>query len=430
MKKVFISILTICIMLTPLSAFAAEPIKGTNSDGVQYEYLIDEQQELSSSPEIGCKAAFVANPETGKIFYQKNADKKMFPASTTKILTALVVLENCDLDETAVVTQKALDLVPEGYSNANMRAGEEFTVYTLLQALLIPSANEAAIALAEHVSGSIEKFADLCNKRAKELGCKNLHFVNPNGVHSNKHYCTAHDLYLIAAACQSFDAFREIVSTPSFTVPATDIYKFEDRTFNNTNELILNYSPNYYPECTGIKTGHTEEAGECLVSSASKDNIDLICVVLGGKILGNVNERFTDTKKLFDFVFDNYEYKQVLKKGEVMQTLNVDRADKDTASLDIITKNDIYTIVPKGADSDAVEKNTRLKTGIQAPLREGARLGVALVTVDGITYYADLVASHSVKMQSFTLYIIIVAAAVILLIAIIIIIAKSKKKKA
>ncbi|MBR4727923.1 MAG: D-alanyl-D-alanine carboxypeptidase, partial [Clostridia bacterium] len=163
---------------------------------VTFEYLRAEQAVPDDVPEIGCRAAYLADPVSGKVFFEKRAHEKMYPASTTKILTALLVLENCDPEETVTVSQRAIDLVPEAYTTADLKAGEELSVYVLLQALLIPSANEAAYALAEHVGGSVSAFAALCNNRAKALGCETLHFVNPNGVHDEDHYCSAYDLYL------------------------------------------------------------------------------------------------------------------------------------------------------------------------------------------------------------------------------------------
>lgn len=220
---------------------------------------------------ICCKAAYVAEPNTGKVIYEKNAHEALYPASTTKILTALVTMENCRMTDTAVVSQHALDLVPSGYSNAKLQAGEEFTIRDLLYALLIPSANEAANVLAEHVSGSIEDFAALCNKRAKELGCETLHFVNPNGMHNEDHYCSAYDLYLIAKECRKNEIFNEIVKTKTYSLPSTKVYP-GTRTLKTTNEMLLP-GTYYYSYCTGIKTGHTTPAGECLVASSEYNNI-------------------------------------------------------------------------------------------------------------------------------------------------------------
>ena len=428
MKKFFASILTICILLSPISVYANETIKSENKNYV-IEYKSEKQESLDDEPEIGCKAAYVADPVTGKVFYEKRAHEKMYPASTTKILTALVVLEKCDITDTATVSKKALDLIPEGYSSAGLKVGEEHTIETLLYALLIPSANEAANVLAEHVSGSVEEFATLCNNRAEELGCENLHFVNPNGIHDDNHYCTAYDLYLIAKECQKYDVFNKIVKTTSFTVPATTIYNKNDRTYQNTNSLILpNSTSYYYSYCTGIKTGHTTPAGECLVASSSHDDIDLISVVLGGGTNSKgLNERFYDTKQLFEFVYDNYSYKEIAQKNDVIKTIEVKKATKDTASLDVIVNTDISSILPNDLDKNEIQKNVTMDEEIFAPIEQNQVLGKITYEVDGLSYTADIIASHEVQKLPYLLYNAIVVAGVFFLLIIISIILKKRK---
>ena len=422
-KNILISIIVICMIFTPMGVYA--------SVRVNLVYEPEQQQVLDNLPQIGCKAAYVANPVTGKVFYEKNAHQKMYPASTTKILTALVVLEKCKLTDKAKVSQKALDSVPSGYSNAKLQVGEELTIETLLQALLIPSANEAANVLAEHVSGSVEAFAELCNTRAKELGCETLHFVNPNGLHDENHYCSAYDLYLIAKECQKYDAFNEIVKTKSFKVPATNIYPANDRTFTNTNELLLSNAKNYYYQyCTGIKTGHTTPAGECLVASSSKDNIDLISVVLGGGTNSKgLNERFYDTKQLYEFVYDNYSYKEITKEKNVITNINVEKATKDTASLDVIINKSISTIIPNSLDISKISSNIELNKEIVAPIKQNEVLGYVTYEVDGLNHTEKLIASHDVEKQPFWIYNSAVIGGILLVLIILVVVIKSRKKK-
>ncbi len=425
MKKVLISILVICLTVTPQSIFAQQG--GDGEQTAKVEYVQSEQMTLSNAPDIGCKAAYLANPETGKVIYEKNAHQKMYPASTTKILTALVTLENCKLDDKATVSKEAHDLIDEGYSNANLKTGEELSIYTLLQALLIPSANEAAIVLAEHISGSVGAFAELCNKRAKELGCKDLHFVNPNGLHDDMHYCTAYDLYLVAKECQKYDAFNEIVQTTEFTVPATDVYKQNDRKFENTNELILPKSKTYYPYCTGIKTGHTTPAGECLVSSSSNDGLNFICVVLGGSVRGEVNDRFADSVALYNFAYSNYSNQTVVEDEQVFDTLTVEGATDDTAELDLIADTEVITLLPNDFDVSSIEPDIKLGGTVEAPVKEGDVLGTATVKADGMNYTVNLVASHDVdKPKTTVVYIGVGAAAVV---AVVVIATAVKRKK-
>ena len=411
-KKLLTSILLIIILLTPISAFADSEIT--------LKYNKDEQKVFDTVPKIGCKAAYVAEPSTGKIIYEKNAHEKLYPASTTKILTALVVMEKCQLTDKAKVSKKAISLVPEGYSNANLVAGEEIDIKTLLYALLIPSANEAANVLAEHVSGNVEAFAELCNNRAKELGCENLHFVNPNGIHNDDHYCTAYDLYLIAKECQKHEIFNEIVKTTSFTIPATSLYTKSDRTFKNTNYMILpNYKSYYYEYCTGIKTGTTTPAGECLVASSSHDNIDLISVVLGGGTNSKgLSERFYDTKQLYEFTYKNYALKEIVNKEQTITNIKVKHATQETESLDIKTENTISTIIPNDIDVKNIRQEIILDKDISAPIEQNQVLGKVTFYADGLNYTTNLIASHSVEKLPYWLYntIVIVVALIILMI--------------
>ena len=450
-KNVLISILITCILVSPIRVYADNNIN-TNKDNVNnviidnpsvnydvgsenkseivLKYNKDEQKVLENTPKIGCKAAYIAEPITGKVIYEKNAHEKMYPASTTKILTALVVLEKCQLTDKAIVSKNAINLVPSGYSNAKLQAGEELSISDLLHALLIPSANEAANVLAEHVSGSVEAFAELCNNRAKELGCETVHFVNPNGLHNEEHYCSAYDLYLIAKECQKYEAFNEIVKTKSFILPATKIYPKQDRTFQNTNSLILpNSSSNYYPYCTGIKTGHTTPAGECLVASSSHNNINLISVVLGGGTNSKgLNERFYDTKQLFDFTYNNYSIKEIINKEKVIANIYVEHATKDTAALDVIVNTSISTIVPNDIDIDKISQTITMDDNILAPIKQNQVLGKVTFMVDGLNYTTDIIASHPVEKLPYWLYNSIVIVSIFFIIILCIIIFKFFKK--
>lgn len=427
-KKILISILSILsilMLLVPISVYA------DYESEVTFKYNKEEQKVLDNVPKIGCKAAYIVEPNTGKVIYEKNAHEKMYPASTTKILTALVVLEKCKLTDKAVVSKKAIDLVPEGYSNPVLKVGEELSISDLLCALLIPSSNEAANVLAEHVSGNIEDFAKLCNNRAKELGCENLHFVNPNGIHDSNHYCTAYDLYLIAKECRKYDIFNDIVKRTSFTLPATNIYPRNDRILKNTNYLILpNSSSYYYQYCTGIKTGHTTPAGECLVASSLKDNIDLISVVLGGGTNSKgLNERFYDTKQLFEFVYNNYSLNKIANKDYVVKTIDISNATKETASLDLVIKTDISTIVPNNIDTKNIEKTISIDDNIVAPIEENQVLGQITFHADGLNYTVDIVASHDVEKLPYWLYNTIAVGVAILVLIIFISTIKHFKRK-
>ena len=346
--------------------------------------------------DIYSPSCILIDSDSGKILYEKNAYKKMYPASTTKIMTAILTLENCKLDELVTVSDNAVSLesVPETYTRADIQAGEILTVENLLNVLLIPSANDAAIALAEHVSGSVSEFSNLMNKKAKELGCKNTNFVNPNGVHNENQYTTAYDLSLIGKYAMNNETFRKIVCKTSYTLPATNIYSSTDRKFENTNELLS--SDNYsYEYTTGIKTGYTDSAKNCIVASAKKDNYNFIVVILGAnKTTQTKNERASDCITLFNYAINNYKEKTVFDSTQVLKQLEITLSDNTTQTLDILAEKDIKVLTTQNI-SDLMPEIT-LNDKIQAPILKGSVVGKITYTIDGIVYTSNLVAGNNI----------------------------------
>ena len=225
--------------------------------------------------------------------------------------------------------------------------------------------------------------------------------------------------------------FRDIVKTINFTVPATNIYRKNDRTFYNTNSLILPSAKSYYYSyCTGIKTGHTTPAGECLVASSSHDNIDLISVVLGGGTNSKgLNERFYDTKQLFEFVYNNYSYQKIVDEKTVEETVHVKKATRDTSSLDIIINTSISGIVPKDLDINKIQSNINIYDEIVAPIKQNQKLGNITIDIDGVKYTAELVASHDVEKPPFWIQNMVVVGIIIFIILIISLIIKKQRIK-
>ena len=262
--------------------------------------------------------------DTGDILYDKKAFEKMYPASTTKIMTAILTIENCNLYDATTVSYNAIASVPSSYTRANLQVGEVLTIEDLLYATLIPSANDAANVLAEHIGGSIESFATMMNTKASEIGCKNTNFTNPSGVHNENHYTTAYDLALIARYAMGLEEFRKVVSTTSYVLPDTDWYNADlsvyngIRKFNNSNALIKpEFKNDYYEFATGIKTGYTNASKDCVVASAKKDNVEFIIVVLGaGNLENGRRQKYVDCINLFNFAFDNYTSKYVALQEE------------------------------------------------------------------------------------------------------------------
>lgn len=369
---------------------------------------------------------------TGKILYEKNANEVRYPASTTKIMTAILTLEKCKLTDTATVSHNAVFSIPLGYTHANLREGEKLTIEQLLNALLIPSANDAAVVLAEHISGSTEEFANLMNEKAKELGCQNTHFVNPNGIHNKEHVTTAYDLSLMAKYAMKNSTFREIVKKTSYTLPATNKYSKANRTFTNTNELLRkNHSDGsrsyYYADAIGIKTGYTDEAGSCLVAGAKRDNMEVIAVILGDGAKGGLSERCLDATTLFNYAFDNYSIKTVNEKNSVLQEISVYGATKETKDLDVIVKEDI-NILLKNGDENSLQPNVEINKKLRAPISSGSTVGKITYVVDGNSYSSELIAKNNVEASGF-LPILFRVLLIIIVLALIYVLLKSGRDK-
>lgn len=347
-----------------------------------------------------CPSCILIDAKFGNILYSKDAYKKMYPASTTKLMTAILTLENCELADVVTVSHNAIFSIPVGYAHASLREGEELTVEQLLNVLLIPSANDAAIALAEHISGSVEEFSSLMNNKAKEIGCKNTNFVNPNGIHDKNHYSTAYDLSLIGKYAMKFPDIMRIAKTTRYTLPKTNKYNKTDRIFNATNSLIVNQSQNdnYYKYATGLKTGFTDKAGYCIVSTTKKDDLELLAVILNGE---SIDKRYFDCKSLFEYGFNNYSYFNIVKSSEVIQNITIENATKETKNLDVIAKNDINVLLEKETNIESLKHVVEIQSDLKAPIAENSVIGKVSYNIDGKTYSSDLIASSDVYPSSF-----------------------------
>ena len=348
--------------------------------------------------EVDAKASIIVESNSGKILYEDNAHKKNYPASVTKILTAIVVLENCELDDTAVVTSSAVSNIPSGYVLAPLFVGEEMKIKDLLYALMLKSANDAAYVLAEHVGGSVDGFSDMMNKKAEEIGCKNSHFVNPNGIHNENHYTTAYDMYLISKYAMENEDFEKIVSTYQYTLPETNKYKNNDRVMKNTNIFVNPNSKYYDKDIKGIKTGTTTQAGNCLITDIKKDDFDVITVVLGAE---TSDSKFTETSKMINYAFDNYTFSEFRKKEDVITSINVEKATKETESLNLLISDDIKVINNVKTNLDEIEPEIVINDNIVAPISKGTELGTVKYNVDGIEYSAKLVAENDVELKTY-----------------------------
>lgn len=350
----------------------------------------------NSGPDINAESALLIDNKTNKVLYSKDMNRKMFPASTTKILTAILVLENHSLDEKVTASYNAVMTIPSGYSTASIQIDEVLTVEQLLELLLVHSANDAANVLAEYTGGSIDSFVAMMNTKINELGLSDTHFTNPYGLQDNNHYTTAHDLAIIMQYCLKNDDFRKIAGQASCAIPSTN--KSEPRKYSSTNELLIAGNSNYYPNLIAGKTGYTSEAGECLVSAAYNDNLELVNVIL------NSNNRFKDTRSLYNYGYTNFSIKNIVNEKDIITNVEVKNATKDTKNLNLLVSEDIPVLANNSDDLSKIEPQITLNSDIKAPIEDGQVLGKVSYSVNGITYSTDLIAANNVEKSNFVLY--------------------------
>ena len=350
----------------------------------------------NSEPNINAESALLIDNKTNKVLYSKDMNRKMFPASTTKILTAILVLENHSLDEKVTASYNAVMTIPSGYSTASIQIDEVLTVEQLLELLLVHSANDAANVLAEYTGGSIDSFVAMMNTKINELGLSDTHFTNPYGLQDNNHYTTAHDLAIIMQYCLKNDDFRKIAGQASCAIPSTN--KSEPRKYSSTNELLIAGNSNYYPNLIAGKTGYTSEAGECLVSAAYNDNLELVGVIL------NSNGRFKDTRSLYNYGYTNFSIKNIVNEKDIITNVEVKNATKDTKNLNLLVSEDIPVLANNSDDLSKIEPQITLNSDIKAPIEDDQVLGKVSYSVNGITYSTDLIAANNVEKSNFVLY--------------------------
>lgn len=305
---------------------------------------------------ISAEGGIVMDADSGTVLYGKNIHEAYYPASITKILTALIVIENCDLDEIVTYSHNAVYNVEAGSSSAGIDEGDQLTVRDSLYAMLLKSANEAANGLAEHTAGSIEDFAVMMNEKAASLGCTDSHFVNPSGLNDPEHYTSAYDMALIAQAAFQNETFTEIDSTLYYDIPPTKKNPEGIRVYPGHKMLKKNTSQ-YYPGIVGGKTGYTSLAGNTLVTCAARDDMKLITVILNGQ-----QTHYADTKTLLDFGFDNFKSLRVADRDTTYTSVENDMtiAGLPTTKLSVLRMQENCRItLPEQAEfTDAVSDIT------------------------------------------------------------------------
>ncbi len=370
--------------------------------------------------EIQAEGVYLVNLDTDTVVYEKNGDKKMYPASMTKVMTAIVTMENIDdLQKEITYPFYLQDIIYQinwteyggALSTAGLLGGETLTAEKLLYGAMLPSGNECAYILADHVGdGSVEYFVEMMNEKAQEIGAVNTHFANPAGLDDEENYSTPHDMYLIAKYAMQNDAFKKIVSTPSFNGGPTN--KHEELYWNNTNQMLNQQSQYYYSPVKGIKTGTLESSGRCFVSYAEKDGFSYMMVVMGApmydeqeKPLG-YNAAFTTTKSLYQWAFSNFSIKTVIDEGEMRDEVKLRLARGKKDHLKLVTGESFTTLLPENVDRSSFQMVPVLPESVDAPVKEGDQIGRLKLMLAGEEIGSVPLLSGETVERSFVLFII------------------------
>ena len=366
--------------------------------------------DIDFGVELSASSAYIVNANTGRVVYAKNENERMAPASCTKIMTCALAMELCDDLKGTVVT------VPFGIwnefdginiSNAGLRGGEEITMWDLIACMLVQSANEAASVVADYFGR--DNFIDKMNRKAKELGCTDTHFVNPHGLDDEDHYTTARDLYRITEWAIQKEGFLELCSVNRYTLPATN--KHDSRDLIATNKMLEPTSGYYTSYIRGVKTGTTDRAGRCLVSTAEKDGMIYVSVLLGcptatdGRYWENGVSSYTDARLLYDWCFKNLRISPVAGAGAPIAEIELDYA-KDRDYLLLYSASSVETLLDRNnTEQPVITYELDVPESVSAPVEEGKVMGTARVYCDG-TYMGtvDLVTRESVEKSYFAYF--------------------------
>lgn len=381
------------------------------------------------APAIKSEAAVLMDQKTGKILFEKNSHKKMYPASLTKVLTAILITENLDLDETVTVG-KEINRVGKDSSGAGLSAGQKISGRDLIWALMLPSGNDAsytaAVAVARKKSGNdsmeiqeaLKYFVGMMNERAQQIGAKESNFTNPDGYPDENHYSTAHDLALIAKAAMGNDFIKEVAGTYTYTIQqstdsqASSKKKTPDK-WVNINQMINPDSKYFYQYATGIKTGNTSAAGYCLASSAVKSDMTLVSIVLKAD---KEETRWVDSKALLEYGFDSFKYHTLVQKGVSVGTVKVFRkylgdsveikALADQEYTDVFTDQDFKNIKQTITWDPALalpEGDKNSGAGLAGPVKTGQAIGKVTYSLNGNTLFeSQLTADRDSKQGNYT----------------------------
>lgn len=349
--------------------------------------ISDKVVQSKKPPVVNALAAVVMEASSGRVLYSKNAAVKRSIASTTKIMTAIVAIENGDMDDTVSISRRAAGI---GGSTLGLREGQEYTLRELLYAMLLISANDAAIAVAEYIGGTVEEFADMMNKKARSIGASDSHFITPHGLDASDQYSTAYDMAIITRYALKNPAFAEIVATSDSYIPGFSLY--------NTNELL-----GAYPGVDGVKTGYTGKAGRCLITTAQRDGMRIISVVFGSPTR---NARSYATRALLDYSYENYKMKKLLDAGAAYADVRVNRGTKGKVSL--IASQSVALPLSE-AESESLKIQEYKPSVMDAPVYAGAEAGYVEYLLDGETVaVSNLTVAENIRRKTYFDYLAII----------------------
>lgn len=380
----------------------AEPTPEATEAPNQLEAGITMEDPTLTPPKISyAQSALLMDMPSGRVLYSKNLDERVFPASLTKIMTGIIALEQGNMGDTVSATYEALKNITMEDSQMGLLIGEEITMEQLVNAMLVHSANDASNVIAIHLAGSIEKFVEMMNQKAKELGMTGTNYVNACGSHDDNHYTTARDLAILTKYAMQNEQFREIVKKIIYKIPPTNKFANE-RTLVNTNLFLstIRSTYYYYPPAIGIKTGHTSQAGYCLVSAATYSDIELMAIVMNCQNVDTKEQAYSylDSKALFDFGFENYLNQPIAAVGDIVSDQKVYEA-KDDMRVALTVENDVSALIPnKTGSADEVETKVELPEQLNSPITKGDVLGKVTYMYKGIQVgSANLVATNDVE---------------------------------
>ncbi len=405
LRSATVLLLTLIMLLQSGTVFAASPSDVASGTDTAVTSPSDEAGDVSSGDvsdtdapvdlnlgTVKAKAALLIDLNTQEVLYEQNADEALPPASTTKIMTALLVLDavaagQISLDENVVADSKQLSSVPWDASTVNPRVanGEIMTVRDMLYCIMLTSDCAVCNVLANRVSGSVDDFVERMNTRAAELGCTGVNFVNTHGYPAEGHVASARSLYLITQAAMNYPEFAEIVSARRYTIPATN--KNAERLLTNTNALMVGASNYRYLYATGVKTGYSKSSGYCLVSTAEKADRRLMSVVLGAEKVPDedgvlIYEHFTESKRLLEWGFNAFAWQTIAHAG--FSVTEVPLSGGELSYLTLVYAESAVAMLPVDFDVDTIEKKINLRlTSAAAPVTKGDNYGTVTLVLDG-----------------------------------------------